>query len=192
MLVGKCEEGCRASRNLKPLKPFKPISAMKKEVTSTLLVAIFAIVTCVACTRKLSLQSIPPDEITDTVLVNDVTTKILKSFHATYGEVPTVKWSRSENGFAASFKYNGMNNIIYYRLDGSVESEIHSYFEGQLPQAIRSSIKSRFYDFTISHVTEVKKNGMTAYFVKIEDATSIKTVKVMDEELEVVETLVKR
>ena len=61
-----------------------------------------------------------------------------------------------------------------------------------MPKDVRQLIKSNFYDYSITQVSEVQKDGSTGYFVKIEEKNSIKTIRVINEEWEVVESLVKK
>jgi len=123
---------------------------------------------------------------------SEVNSKILKNFYRSYGEKPGAKWSKTDNGFAVSFKNNNMNTNVYYKNSGSVEYKINYYFEDQLPKDVRHIVKSNFYDYSITQVSEVHKNGSIGYFVKIEDKYFIKTVRVLNEEWEVVESLVKK
>jgi len=174
---------------------------MKNKLNILLLALISAMITGAACTRKLSVQSglIPNSSKTgfeiksgDSVSIRDVNKKVLRSFYDTYGEMRGTSWFRSANGFTVSFKNYGMLNTIFYKENGVVETEIHSYSADKLPQRVQQFVQARFYDYTINHVTEVHKNEATAYYVQIEDASNIKTLKVVEDEFEIVETLVKR
>jgi hypothetical protein len=53
-------------------------------------------------------------------------------------------------------------------------------------------VKSHFYDYAITYVTEVHKNDATAFYVIVEDASTIKTIKIVEDEWEVVKSMVKR
>ena len=174
---------------------------MKSKLNIFLLALISVIITGTACSRKLSVQSglITNSSKTgfgiksgDSVSIRDVNKKVLRSFYNTYGEMRGTSWFRSANGFGVNFKNYGMSNTIYYKENGVVETEIHSYSGDKLPQRVQQFVRSRFYDFTINHVTEIHKNEATAFYVQIEDASSIKTLKIVEDEFEIVETLIKR
>ena len=124
--------------------------------------------------------------------VNQVNSKVVRSFHKTYGEVQDAKWSKTGNGYAVSFKNDGLVNNVFYKKSGTVEYKIKYYFEDKLPADVRHLVKSNFYDYSITLVSEVLKNNATGYFVKIESKNAIKTVRVIGEEFEVVEDLVKK
>ena len=64
---------------------------------------------------------------------------------------------------------------------------LRHYNEEKLPAEIRHRVKSNYYDFSIYHVSEIRYNGKTAWYVTIEDKTCWKKIKVLDSEMEVVE-----
>jgi hypothetical protein len=175
---------------------------MKKKSNALLLAVLFAIMIITACTRKLVVQSAyKPDSAgimqannaaDNPIYINNVNANVLRSFYNTYGEIHDTKWFKSDDGFGVMFKHNGMNKTTYYKLNGLVDTEIFYYSEDQLPKQVRHLVKSHFYDYAITYVTEVHKNDAIAFYVKIEDTSTIKTIKIVDEEWEVAETLVKR
>ena len=175
---------------------------MKNKLNAPLVAALVTIITSAGCTQKLAVESASRIDFAgvvqtnkaagDPVYLNDINVDVLRSFYKTYGEIPGTKWFKSANGFGVTFKDNRMNKTIYYKLNGLVDTEILYYFEDQLPRQVRHLVKSHFYDYTITHVTEVHKNDATAFYVKVEDASTIKTLKIVEEEWEVTENLVKR
>jgi hypothetical protein len=175
---------------------------MKKKLNAPLLAVFFATMTITACTRKLAVQSTPSTDaavfaqtnkaLSNPIPINNINAKVLRSFHDSYGEVPDTKWFKADDGFGVMFKHNRMSKTIYYKLNGSVDAEIFYYSEDQLPRQERDLVKSHFYDYAITYVTEVHKNGATAFYVKVEDASNIKTIKIVEEEWEVTENLVKK
>jgi hypothetical protein len=171
---------------------------MKNKLFFPLLAVSVILMSCTACTRSLTVQSAPTDIAQtdkgagDPLHINEVNAKVLRSFHDSYGELPGVNWFNAEKGFLATFKHDGIKKNIYYNLKGAVESEIFYYTEDRMSPEMRHFVKSRFYDFGITHVTEVHKKGATAYYVKLEDRQVVQTVKIVGEEWEVVESLVKK
>jgi len=124
--------------------------------------------------------------------IKDVNSKVLRNFYKAYGEKPDAKWYKTDNGFAVCFKNDQMNTNVYYKSNGMVEYKINYYFEEQMPAHIRHLIKSNFYDYTIFQVSEVHKDNSIGYYIKIEDKFKIKTVRVIGEEWEVTDELVKK
>ena len=132
------------------------------------------------------------EQSTSTNNITDVNTKVLRVFNKTYGEKPGANWSKTDGGFAVSFRNGDMKTNVYYKNNGIVDYKINYYFEDQMPQNIRQLVRSNFSDYTVTQVSEVHRNNSIGYFVKIEDKYYVKTVRVVDEEFEVIETLIKK
>jgi hypothetical protein len=171
---------------------------MKNKFSAPLLAALFVLLTS-ACTRKLAVQSAFKADLPDVVQVNNSAGKpvypnaaVLRSFYKAYGEITDTRWFKSATGFGVKFKYNGINKTVYYTVHGLVDTEILYYSEKELPPQIRHLVKSHFYDYAITYVTEVHKNDAIAFYVKVEDKSTIKTIKIVEDEWEVVEDIVKR
>jgi hypothetical protein len=60
-----------------------------------------------------------------------------------------------------------------------------------LPEDVRELVKTNFFDYSIVTVSELKLNKVLSYFVKLEDPKSLKTVRVINGQLEIVEDYVK-
>ena len=100
---------------------------------------------------------------------------------------------RTPNGMtAAIFTSNGIRMFEYYDKNGDFEYSLHYYKEDKLPRDVRHVVRSRFYDFSIYQVTEVKRNNKIAYVIKLEDKAIWKTIKVVDGEIEEIDELIKR
>ncbi|HEX7844830.1 MAG TPA: hypothetical protein VF476_03455 [Chitinophagaceae bacterium] len=171
---------------------------MKKIVTSGIVTGLlFLMLFSSACSQEIAMNGVQKNVSAsstekDPVYANDINSKVLRSFYKTYGEVSAAKWFKVENGYAVSFKNNEISSTVFYRNNGTVEYKVSRYGEDRMPPATRHLVKSNFYDYSILQVSEVHKDGSVGFFVKIEDSKSIKTVRVMGEEWQVVEDLVKK
>ena len=132
------------------------------------------------------------EQSTSTNNTTDVNTKVLRVFNKTYGEKPGAKWTKIDGGFAVSFRNGDIKTNVYYKNNGIVDYKINYYFEDQLPQNVRQLVRTNFSGYSVTQVSEVHRNNSTGYFVKIEDKYYAKTVRVVDEEFEVVESLIKK
>lgn len=170
----------------------KNVSIFRLPVTLLLLVTIAA-----SCSQNLVPSAPKPattvlantEEASEPVSKNDVSSKVVKGFYKSYGEQPAENWYRSSRGYSVSFENDGIKTLVYYTPGGLEESRTKFYFEKNLSPDVRHTVKSNFYDYTILYVTEVQKNDATAYYIKMQDNTTIKTVKVVNDDYEVVETL---
>jgi hypothetical protein len=123
------------------------------------------------------------------IVSDEINTKALKNFTATYKKTPDAKWFKLDNEFVAYFTSDGIKTRVFYDKKGNFEGLVRGYPEDKLPGEIRSLVKSTYYDFSIYHVNEVYANGITAYLVKISDNISWKTIKVIDYEMEEMEVM---
>jgi hypothetical protein len=127
--------------------------------------------------------SIARDSIT--VLLNEISTKAVRDFARDFKNVPDAKWFKKENGFAVFFAGDSIQTWIFYDKSGNRECVIRDYSENRLPGEIRHIVKSTYYDFSIYLVNEVTINDITGYIIKIRDKNSLKEIKVVDGEMEV-------
>ena len=123
---------------------------------------------------------------------DDVAKVVLKNFNKVFGERPDAVWTKTAEGFVVHFKDGKRSTNVYFSPKGAIDYRVNYYFEDELPREVRHTVKSNFYDYFITHVSEVHKGDFVCYFVKIEDKTSIKTVRVTDDEYEVIEELTKQ
>ena len=173
-----------------------------KKIISRSVVTVLSIMTLVssATSQELALNKkatpttvIESKEVSsDIPYINNVKGKVLKSFHKSFGEKPGAIWTKSENGFVVYFKDSTMATNVYFTNSGAIDYKINYYHEDQLRRDVRHTIKSNFYDYYIRLVSEVHKDGTVFYFVKIEDKDSIKTIRVVDQEWQVVEEITKQ
>ena len=131
------------------------------------------------------------DEFNPAVAPTEVKKSVLKDFQRSYGDIKSARWFKTGKGYGVSFKQTGTSTTVFYTGSGAVDSRVRYYFEDRLPQHVRSIVSSNFFDYSISHVAEVQKGDVTAYIVKIQNSKYIKSVKVIDGEWELVESLVK-
>lgn len=174
---------------------------MKKIASRSILTILSITLVLSAISQELALNKTKPEAISvleskesssEIPYINNVNGKVLKSFHKSFGEKPDAKWSKSENGFVVYFKDNNVSTNVYFKNSGVIDYKINYYNEDQLPKDVRHSVKSNFYDYSIKQVSEVHKDGTVTYFVKVEDKVSIKTIRVVGEECEVVEEITKQ
>ena len=124
----------------------------------------------------------------DFFLRNEINIKAVRNFTREYKNISDARWFKSANGeFAVYFISENIPSVIYYNKKGDYEFMIRRYNEEKLPHEIRHLVKSNYYDFNIYHVTEISRNGKIVYGIKLEDKISWKTIKVVDDEMEVIE-----
>lgn len=119
------------------------------------------------------------------VLMRDISIKAVRNFIKEYKNVSNVKWFESEDGFVVYFNMDGIKTKVYYDKKGNYECKVRNYYENRLLSEVRHLVKSNYYDFSIYCVVEISANDKTAYVVKLESKTSWKTIKIVNNEMEV-------
>ena len=118
---------------------------------------------------------------------NLINIKALRDFSKTYKNVTDEKWFVIKTGFMARFTLQDIQYRVTYNRKGNWVATFRYYREQQLPIEIYNLVKSTFYNYNIMQVTEVSIGRKTAYLVAIEDNNSLKTIKVVNDEMEVMQ-----
>lgn len=124
--------------------------------------------------------------------LNEVSSKALRDFKRNHKNIAEVKWFQSSTGFIAVFVTDGgIKSFNYYDDNGGFEYMLRYYKEEKLPKDVRHLVKSRYYDFDIYQVTEVTRNDKQAYVIKLQDKDHWKTIKVADNEIQILDEFLK-
>jgi len=119
---------------------------------------------------------------------NEINIKAQRDLSEVYKNVCDVKWVKSANGLLAAYFTNaGIVTRRYYNRKGRFEYMIRYYKEDKLSRSIRHLVKSTYYDCSIEQVTEVTWKDLIVYITKLQDDKSWKTVRVADNEIELVD-----
>jgi hypothetical protein len=113
----------------------------------------------------------------------DVSTKALLSFHKNFGNVANVKWSVVENKYMAQFTFESRRTRVLFGKNGQIVYTISQGTVKSLPADTRRAVRSVYYDYDITMATEVQSLDKKAWFISLEDETSIITIRVMDGEI---------
>lgn len=120
---------------------------------------------------------------------SSINARALKNFQKTFTGVTNTEWSEIEGeGYVANFTDGSVRTIVAYNLKGNWLHTIRYYDEKKLAPAIRHIVKSTYYDYTILQIAEVSFSDQTVYMIYVQDETYLKTIRVFDGEMEVVQT----
>lgn len=119
--------------------------------------------------------------------LNAIHVKAVRDFARHYGNSNEAKWYVVKNGFIARFKSEEKNHMVAYNEHGKWMFTISQYDEFKLPSDVRATVKSNYYDYTITLVEEVQSSGRTFYIVHMEDEKTWKNLKIEDGEMEIME-----
>ena len=121
----------------------------------------------------------------------NVSDHVSKKFAKQFGNTTDAVWKKFEDGFEVKFTSHGMDNRVFLTKGGSCYSRVRYYTEKELPADVRSQVRSTYYDFTITSVTEVEYDHKIAYLVTIADAKTWKVIRIVDGESDVWEAHIK-
>jgi hypothetical protein len=125
---------------------------------------------------------------TNTRYINKIHVKAVRDFLKRDKTASDAEWMVVENGFVV--KYTGKNNSrcrTVYNSQGNFLYTIRQYNEGNMLPDVRAIVKSQYYDYTITLVEEIEQPlRPLVYVVHMEDATTLKNIRVSEREIEVV------
>jgi hypothetical protein len=122
----------------------------------------------------------------------NINAKAIKDFQGRFNGASNTMWFADNNGFVSYFVKDGYGNRAFYDKKGHWQYSLLFYGEDKLPKDIRSTIRSTYYDLSITLVEEVQTTEGMAYVVHLEDKTNIKILRVSkDGEMEIMQELTK-
>jgi hypothetical protein len=121
--------------------------------------------------------------------INKIHVKAMRDFLKRNETATDADWMVVDNGYVV--KYTDKNNShcrTVYNSRGDFSYTIKQYFESNLLRDVRAMIKSQYYDYKITLVEEIVQTlKPLVYVVHMEDATTLKNIRVSDREMEVIE-----
>jgi hypothetical protein len=127
------------------------------------------------------------NEIAEITYVNEVNQKAMHDFKKTFKDVENEKWYLIKNGFLAEFSLNTTKNRIVYDKKGNWKYTVSYYDEKNLPAEIRAIVKPVYYDYSISRIEEVHADDQIIYIVHVQNASSLKTLRVCEGEMDLIQ-----
>ena len=131
--------------------------------------------------------SLPDESGATEASISEINTKAVKHFATTFGNAKDISWMKVKDGSIVYFTLNDIKMKSAYRPNGSLACTIRYYGEDQLPKSVRRLVKTNYFDFDISQVIEIKHDNEFIYIVKLQDEKSLKTVRVSNGEIQVLE-----
>lgn len=113
--------------------------------------------------------------------VSSVHARVIRDFVLRFEKVSSARLMPEKKGSTMYFIKDGFNNRAGYDANGRWLYSLVSYNEGKLPRDIRAVVKSAYYDDAITVVQEIQNINGRAWFVHLEDETTVKIVKVTAE-----------
>jgi hypothetical protein len=126
--------------------------------------------------------------------LNNISTSAVRDFMRRFKTADSARWFRAGNGFCiARFNEGGIEYQVDYNARGSWIYTLRNYKEKLLAHDLRHLVKSTYYDYAITHITEVEQYNIEGivYLVYLEGETCYITLRMHDGEMELVEKMLK-
>lgn len=108
---------------------------------------------------------------------NEEISKNLKSqFEKEYPNATEIEWEKENNLFNVEFDIDEKEQEIWYDDSGNIIKTEHELEEAELPEAIRSKIKSSYSAFKIDDIEMKKENDEVTYEIEIRKGWKGKTL----------------
>lgn len=121
--------------------------------------------------------------------IDDVNAEALTDFSAKHKDATEVKWSAGAKTLSVYFKENDVQMRSTYTQNGKLEYTISYYLGSHIPQKFKNLVAGKGYHMEVKQVTEIQRRHHTIDLVRLEDANTILTLRVVGSEVEPYETL---
>lgn len=121
-----------------------------------------------------------------------VSIKVMRDFIKSFAHAQAIKWYQTPQGPMAYFVEHGISCRSVYDGKGNWAYTVRYYNEQDLAKAIRLQVKSVWFDYTITRISEITWPEGIVYFVRMEDKTRCVTIRVCEgEEMDETESFLK-
>lgn len=90
------------------------------------------------------------------------------AFNKEYSKATNVEWEKELDNYKVEFDLNRRDPEVWYNASGTVLKKEIEITEGELPQALRDAIKSRYAGYRVDDVEKIWQNNATTYEVELE------------------------
>jgi hypothetical protein len=97
--------------------------------------------------------------------------KVLDAFKNEFISAKEVEWTAGADYYKATFTYNDRHVFAFYNADGELLALTRNISSSDLPLNLQSDLKKENYTtYWISDLFEAAKDGITEYYVTLENA----------------------
>lgn len=99
------------------------------------------------------------------------------AFKKEFVQAKEVSWQKTDNYYKATFKMNNEIVNAFYTPEGEMLGILHNMLSTQLPINLQTSLKKEYENYWITDLFEFSKPDDSNYFITIENADQVITLK---------------
>ena len=107
--------------------------------------------------------------VTITASGTNVNEKVRKAFESSFKNAREMRWYEANKNYLVKFIQDDQEHNVLYRKNGSTIYHITYGYEKNLPRPARNLVKSRYQDFKIARVFNIKQNRRDVWIVNLEN-----------------------
>ena len=121
----------------------------------------------------------------------EITKKVSEAFDRLFKGATASTWYTANKRFIVNFilddqkhkaEFTGGGQLLYVLVYGN---------EKQMPQDVRTVVKSKYFDYNINSTVKINIDGRTVWLVNIEDASKFYVLRVEDGEMNILDDIKK-
>jgi hypothetical protein len=117
----------------------------------------------------------------------EVNSKALRDFRKNFPNVEGEQWTPIKDGWLVTFTQDNIQSKVVYSTRGDWQFSIDYYTEQKLPADVRTIVKSKYFDYSITGVEEVHVQDKIIYLVHMQDEKTWKIARISNGEMEIIE-----
>jgi hypothetical protein len=101
---------------------------------------------------------------------NVATQQARDAFKKDFATASNIRWEQKNNFLKATFSLNGQILTAYYFSNGDLQAVVRNITSDQLPINLLTGLRKDYSEYWITDLFEMSSNGMTTYYVSIENS----------------------
>ena len=116
--------------------------------------------------------------------ISDIHPRAINDFQKSFKDISNEKWSKSNEGYFASFNLDSVQTRVDYNRKGRWLETIRYYSEKKLPDDVKNFVKNVYRHYDIIGGAEISSYKTLVYVVHIRDEAHIKVISIYDGEMQ--------
>lgn len=110
----------------------------------------------------------------------NVSSKVLNAFATDFQSAKEIEWTAATDYYMATFVYNDKHLYAYYDKEGGLIGLTRYLSPADLSMNLQMNLKKNYNNYWVSDLFEVAKDGVTTYYITVENADSRIVLKSSD------------